>query len=64
MKKIELLAPAGGKLAAIAAVQSGADAVYIGGAEFSARQSADNFEIEEMKQILNVIKEYAKNGGI
>lgn len=53
MSRIELLAPAGGKLAAIAAVQSGADAVYIGGAEFSARQSADNFEIEEMKQIID-----------
>ena len=31
MKKIELLAPAGGRAQFIAAVENGADAVYIGG---------------------------------
>ncbi len=47
---MELLAPAGSFETLKAAVQSGADAVYIGGSEFSARRSAVNFtpaEIEE-----------------
>ena len=41
--KPELLAPAGGREALIAAVQNGADAVYLGAGGFNARQSADNF---------------------
>lgn len=45
---MELLAPAGSFEALIAAVQSGADAVYIGGSEFSARRSATNFTIDEI----------------
>ena len=36
MKKIELLAPAGGRAQFIAAVENGADGVYIGGKNFSA----------------------------
>lgn len=47
---MELLAPAGNAAALRAAVQSGADAVYIGGKSFGARQSADNFTDEEIKQ--------------
>lgn len=43
MLKPELLAPAGGREALIAAVQSGADAVYLGAGAFNARQTADNF---------------------
>lgn len=40
MKKIELLAPAGDKESLIAAVQNGADAIYLGGTLFSARAFA------------------------
>lgn len=47
---MELLAPAGTFEALIAAVQSGADAVYIGGSEFSARRSAANFTLEEIQK--------------
>ena len=47
---IELLSPAGNYRALTAAVQSGADAVYIGGPGFNARQSADNFTIEDIKK--------------
>lgn len=47
---MELLSPAGSYEAVIAAVQSGADAVYLGGSRFGARQSAKNFEIPEMKK--------------
>ena len=39
----ELLAPAGGQEALVAAVQSGADAVYMGFGAFNARRSAKNF---------------------
>lgn len=48
--KMELLAPAGSAAALRAAVQSGADAVYLGGTSFGARQSAENFADEEMKR--------------
>ena len=50
MAKLELLAPAGGESALRAAVQSGADAVYLGGPQFSARRGADNFSIEDIKR--------------
>ncbi len=49
---MELLAPAGSMEAVIAAVQSGADAVYIGGKEFSARSSAKNFTNEEIIEVV------------
>lgn len=49
MDNIELLSPAGSADALVAAVQSGADAVYTGGRLFSARQSADNFSFEELQ---------------
>ena len=49
MKKPELLAPAGGMEELKAAVQGGADAVYIGGKLFNARMNAGNFDDEEMK---------------
>ena len=48
--KCELLAPAGGMKQLIAAVENGADAVYMGGHSFNARINADNFTAEEMKQ--------------
>ncbi len=50
---MELLAPAGSKEALIAAVQSGADAVYIGGSRFSARSSAKNFDSSLMKEMID-----------
>lgn len=45
-KRTELLSPAGTWEALVAAVQSGADAVYIGGVDFSARAGASNFDTE------------------
>lgn len=50
MQKIEILAPAGGFDSVIAAVRSGADAVYLGEKEFSARASAQNFDFDELKK--------------
>lgn len=51
--KIELLAPVGSMDALRAAVQNGADAVYLGGKLFSARQYAPNFTDEELQKGLN-----------
>lgn len=45
---IELLAPAGSWEALEVAVNAGADAVYMGGKAFGARQYASNFDREEM----------------
>lgn len=50
---IELLAPAGDRDAFIAAVESGADAVYLGGKLFNARQFAGNFDNEHLKKALD-----------
>ena len=44
MGKVELLAPVGDRDALIAAVQNGADAVYLGGRLFGARANASNFD--------------------
>ena len=41
---MELLSPAGGWDSLKAAVENGADAVYIGAQKFSARNLADNFD--------------------
>ncbi len=49
LKKLpELLAPAGSPQALDAALQGGADAVYLGGPSFNARASAPNFGWEEL----------------
>lgn len=50
MKEVELLAPVGSFESLKAAVQNGANAVYLGGKDFSARASANNFDREELKE--------------
>ncbi|MBR3060505.1 MAG: U32 family peptidase, partial [Oscillospiraceae bacterium] len=45
---LELLAPAGSMDALRAAVQSGANAVYLGSGPFNARQNARNFSLDEL----------------
>ena len=47
---IELLSPAGSPEAVIAAVQNGADAVYMGMGDFNARRGAKNFTDEELEK--------------
>ncbi len=47
---IELLSPAGSPEAVIAAVQNGADAVYLGLGGFNARRGAKNFTDEEFEK--------------
>lgn len=46
---IELLAPVGNFDCLKAAVQNGADAVYLGASNFNARASATNFDLDELK---------------
>ena len=48
MKKCELLVPAGGEKQFIAAVENGADAVYMGGPLYNARMGAENFTADEI----------------
>ncbi|MFZ5642340.1 MAG: DUF3656 domain-containing U32 family peptidase [Bacillota bacterium] len=60
MKKPELLAPAGGWEAFVAAVENGADAVYLGGRLFNARQSAANFDEDDLSRAV----EYAHLRGV
>lgn len=59
MKSVELLAPAKDYASAVAAVDYGADAVYIGGARFGARHAAGN----SAEQIARVV-EYAHQYGV
>lgn len=56
----ELLAPAGNYQSLIAAVENGADAVYLGGKDFSARQHANNFNRSELVRALH----YAHSRGV
>ncbi len=55
---MELLSPAGGAAQLKAAVQSGADAVYMGGYSFNARRSAKNFTPSEMKEMIDYCHMY------
>ena len=50
IKKPELLAPAGNLEKLKTAVMYGADAVFVGGKEFSLRSQASNFTIEDIKE--------------
>jgi putative protease len=52
MNRPELLAPAGSPEALRAAVQNGADAVYLGWGDFNARRGAKNFSGEEFSDAL------------
>ena len=54
----ELLSPAGSYEALTAAIDGGADAVYIGGVAFNARINAKNFTYEEMKKGISLAHSY------
>ena len=57
---IELLSPVGNFEGLKAAVQNGADSIYLGSDTFSARAFADNFTPEELKKAIH----YAKIRGV
>lgn len=54
-RKVEILAPAGSKESLIAAVNAGADAVYIGGSRFGARAYAENLKKEELLDAIDFV---------
>ncbi|WP_271812984.1 U32 family peptidase [Clostridium beijerinckii] len=58
MNKIELLAPAGSMESLIAAINNGADAIYLGGNKFSARAYASNFDNETMMKAVDYAHSY------
>lgn len=53
---MEILAPAGNKECAYAAIQSGADAIYLGYSAFSARAGAENFDEEALQEIIKTAR--------
>lgn len=55
---MELLCPAGSKESLIAAINSGADAVYLSGKRFGARAFASNFSNDELKEAIRIGKIY------
>lgn len=55
---VEILAPAGNMDTLIAVLKAGADAVYIGGKNFSARSSAVNFTEEEIRKSADICHRY------
>lgn len=55
---MELLCPAGNKESLIAAINSGANAVYLSGKKFGARAFAANFSNEELKEAIRIGKAY------
>ena len=58
MKKTELLVPVGNKDCLLAAIHSGADAVYLGGKKFGARAFANNFTNEEIVEAIKLCHLY------
>ena len=50
---LEVLSPAGSSDALVAAVQNGADAVYLGYGSFNARMNAKNFTAEQLRQCVS-----------
>ena len=60
MNKPELLAPAGNMETLILAINSGADAVYVGGEAFSARAFAKNFDRKELLEAVKFCHLYGR----
>ncbi len=54
--RMEILAPVGNMDSLVAAVRTGADAVYFGAEEFNARRNANNFDNENLKNAIAYCK--------
>ena len=59
-KKMEIVAPAGGWDCLAAAINGGADSVYLGYKRFSARAFAENFDLPQLKKAVS----YAHANGV
>ena len=53
---IELLAPAGDLEKLKFALHYGADAVYVGGQNFSLRANAKNFSLQDLKLLIKIVR--------
>lgn len=60
MKLPEILSPAGDFEALKAALNFGADAVYVGGTAFSMRSSAKNFTVHELKEAATLLHRHGR----
>ena len=58
MNRLEILAPAGSMESLFAAINKGADAVYLGGNKFSARAYASNFDNDSMIKAVDYAHSY------
>ncbi len=58
MDKVELLSPAGSYESAIAAIQNGCDAIYMGGSKFGARAYASNFNEQQLQDMISYAHAY------
>ena len=58
IKKPELLAPAGSLEKLKVAIMYGADAVFVGGKEFSLRSQASNFTLEDIQEAVEFADQY------
>ena len=59
----EILAPAGGPAQFFAALNSGADAVFLGLKVFNARARAANFTTEELRALMPLARRYERPFG-
>jgi len=60
IQRPELLAPAGSLEAFFAAVDGGADAIYVGLKEFSARAKAKNFNFKDIEKMTHFLQQHGK----
>jgi len=60
VKKVEVLSPVGGRKSLKPAVENGADAVYFGVGSFNARQRAESFRVEQLRDAVA----YAHDNGV
>ena len=53
----EILAPAGGRAQFFAALQAGADAVFLGLKQFNARGRAENFSLHDLRELMPLARQ-------
>lgn len=56
---VELLAPAGNFISLRSVLENGADATYIGLNTYNMRANANNFSLDELKEVSKIAKEYS-----
>ena len=57
---MELMSPAGSTQSLIAAIEAGADAIYLGYVKFNARKPADNFDAVKLRKVVQYVHSLGK----